>query len=77
MTRKEWLYEFGDNLAKILKEYPMTQTELAEVTGLSRSTINNYILGKRMPSVDAILAISYAINCTTDELIDFMEPIDR
>ena len=77
MKKNEWKYEFGANLDYLLKQYPMTRQELADATGLDRSTISNYILGKRMPTVDAILAIAYAIDCTTDELIDLDGPIDR
>lgn len=77
MEKNKWRSEFGENLEAMLREYPMTQKELADATGFSRAAINNYILGKRMPTVEAVLAIAYALDCTTDELIDLSGPIDR
>lgn len=77
MNLKQWRYEFGENLEAMLREYPMTQSELAEATGLDKSTISNYISGKRAPSVQAILAIAYALDCTTDDLIDLYGPLDK
>lgn len=77
MNAKQWRYEFGENLEALLREYPMTQKELADATGLTKAAISNYVLGKRIPTVEAVLAIAYALDCTTDDLIDLSGPIDR
>lgn len=77
MNLTAWKCDFGENLEVMLREYPMTQKELADATGLSTSAISNYVLGKRMPTVEAVLAIAYALDCTTDDLIDLSGPIDR
>lgn len=77
MKRCEWKFDFGENLELMLKEASITPAQLAYKTGLSRSTISNYILGKRMPTVEAVLAIAYVLDCSTDDLIDLSGPIDR
>ena len=67
----EWLDEFSQNLINMLKEANMTQRDLADASGLSEGTISKYIRGMAMPGVKAIINIAYALDCNTDELIDF------
>lgn len=76
MSEVEWLEEFGENLKGMLKDACMTQKELADATGLSESAISNYIHGKQIPTVRAIINICYEFACNTDELIDFGDRID-
>lgn len=75
MTEVEWLDIFGDNLKSMLEHANMTQMELAEYSGLSKGTISRYINKERIPSLRAIINISYALECDVGELIDFDEPI--
>lgn len=76
MTQYEWMDEFGDNLKCLLREARMSQQELADLSGLSKYTISNYIRAERMPSIKAVLKIAYALDCQLDDLIDFGEPIE-
>ena len=76
MTEDEWLEEFSDNLAYLLRENDITQKQLAEKTGLSIKTINSYINGTRKPGIKAIINISYALDCELISLIDFDDMID-
>ena len=71
MTEAAWVRTFGDNLASILDEYRITQRELADEAGLSESTISRYINKETAPSIFAIINISYALDISIDELIDF------
>lgn len=71
MIEREWLAIFGVNLIEMLDKAKMTQRDLADATGLSESSICKYIQGRQMPGVRAIINIAAALNCTTDELIDF------
>lgn len=71
MSEQEWLNIFGDNLQEMLNEARMTQRDLAEDTGLSESSISNYINKQRIPTVRAIINIAYSLDCDIDELIDF------
>lgn len=76
MSEIEWLDIFGTNLIVMLDENLMTQKDLAEATGLSEGTISKYVNKTQMPTVRAILNISYALNCSLDDLIDFGDTIE-
>lgn len=75
MSELQWLDIFGDNLARMMIESRMTQRELAELSGLSESTISRFVNKQMMPNVKSILNLSYALHCTMDELADFGETI--
>ena len=57
--------------AELRKEAGLSQAELAEQSGLSRSTISRLESGKQLPSVDTIIKLTGPLNCTADRL--FME----
>lgn len=76
MTEFQWLDIFGNNLARIMYESKLTQKDLSEMTGLSEPTISKYVNKLQMPSVKALLSLSYALGCTVDDLIDFGCTID-
>lgn len=75
MTELEWMDIFGDNLRDILKEYGMTQKDLADESGLSETTISRYVKKQRIPNMKAIVNIANALDLTTDELINLDERI--
>lgn len=75
MHENEWLDIFGDNLASMLYDARYTQRDLAEMSGLSESSISNYIHKRKMPSVKAIINIAYALDCNINDLIDFGDAI--
>lgn len=76
MSEMEWLHIFGDNLQCIMDEYCVTQYQLAEMTGLSQGTISKYVNKIQMPTVRALLAISYALDESLDDLMDFGDRIE-
>lgn len=76
MTELEWLNEFGERLKKMLETSGISQKELAKGTGLSEGAISNYINGRRIPSVKALINMSYELDCTLDELMEFGDRID-
>lgn len=76
MSEYEWLDIFADNLVDILKDARMSQNELADITGLSRSTVSKYINKKAMPGVKALINISEAVNVSLDELMFFDDVIE-
>lgn len=76
MSEKEWLREFGDNLRDIMKEKNLTQRELAKMTHLAPSTISKYLNEGLMPNAKAIVNLSYALDCSFEDLIDFFDTID-
>lgn len=76
MTQEEWKAIFGDNLSAILEEKGMTQSQLAKDAGLSVSRISEYVNKRTVPTIFALINIAYALDMSTDELIDFGERID-
>lgn len=71
MSQQEWLDIFGDNLASILEEQRISQKELSRLTGLSESTISRYINKLQMPNMRAIINISYALNWSFEDMLNY------
>ena len=58
-----------NNLKKIRLERGMTQTELAEKIGITRTAICNYEAGTREPDFETLRKLVSVLECTLDELI--------
>lgn len=71
MSQQEWLDIFGDNLVSILEEQRISQKELSRLTGLSESTISRYINKLQMPNMRAIINISYALNWSFEDMLNY------
>ena len=71
MGQQEWLDIFGDNLASILEEERISQRELARLTGLNESTISRYINKLQMPTVRAIINISFALDWQFEDMLNY------
>ena len=69
--QQDWLNIFGDNLASILEEERMSQRELARLTGLNESTISRYINKLQMPTVRAIINISFALEWQFEDMLNY------
>ena len=76
MSQQEWLDIFGDNLASILEEEQISQKELSRLTGLSESTISKYINKLQMPTVRAIINISYALDWSFEDMLNYGDIIE-
>lgn len=76
MTQSEWRNIFGHNLADILDEKGMSQSELARDAGLSVSRVSDYINENATPSIFNIINMAYALDMDVGELVDFDERID-
>lgn len=76
MSEKEWLDNFSEELKSLMEECGYSQSELAKDTGLSESTISNYLNKRQIPKATALLNIILALNCDFDELLYFGENID-
>ena len=77
MSQQEWLDIFGDNLANILEEEKISQKELSRLTGLSESTISKYINKLQMPTVRAIINISYALNWSFEDMLNYGDMLEE
>ena len=77
MSQQEWLDIFGNNLASILEEEKISQKELSRLTGLSESTISKYINKLQMPTVRAIINISYALDWSFEDMLNYGSILDE
>ena len=68
LSEEECRREFGRRLYKILRVKGVTQTELAEMTGIPGPMISNYIRGKRSPSFYKVDKIAKALQCSIEDL---------
>ena len=76
MSQQEWLDIFGNNLANILEEEKISQKELSRLTGLSESTISKYINKLQIPTVRAIINISYALDWSFEDMLNYGDIIE-
>ena len=76
MTEVEFMKIFGDSLCYELEDAWMSQQELADITGISKTTISRYVSGTQMPSLKNVINISKALDCNILDLIDSTEVID-
>jgi transcriptional regulator with XRE-family HTH domain len=60
---------FKDNLKRIRIERGLSQTELAELTGLTQVTISHYETGSQTPNVKTADKIAHALGVTLNELL--------
>lgn len=60
---------FQQNLRILRKNRNLTQKQLADALGISRSLISLYESGERVPSLKALLKISQYFGISNDELL--------
>jgi transcriptional regulator with XRE-family HTH domain len=63
------LAEVGPRLKRIRTERGVTLAELAEATGISKSTLSRLESGQRKPSLELLLPIAQAHQVPVDELV--------
>ncbi|GAA2632386.1 XRE family transcriptional regulator [Actinomadura fulvescens] len=63
------LAEVGPRLKRLRTERGVTLTSLAEVTGISKSTLSRLESGQRRPSLELLLPIAQAHQVPLDELV--------
>lgn len=64
--------KFQDNLRKLAKQY--TQQLIADKTGFSQSSINNYVTKRSEPSIQFLIALKNAFGISVDDFLfsDFL-----
>ncbi len=67
--RREIAIEFGGNLDELMKAAGMSRKQLAARSGVSKSSIDNYMVGRCEPTAFAIVKLAQAIGCSTDRLL--------
>jgi transcriptional regulator with XRE-family HTH domain len=63
------LAEVGPRLRRIRRQRGVTLTDLADATGISKSTLSRLESGQRKPSLELLLPISAAHQVPLDELV--------
>ena len=59
---------FADNMRKQMAVHGITQSELAKMTGIGRSSISQYLSGKNEPTDERKIVIAEAIGCQVSDL---------
>ncbi len=63
------MVDFGSNLKELRLKYKMTQKELADKVGVTKSVISYYELQERSPSPEVLIKLSGIFHVTTDYLL--------
>ena len=62
-------YEFGERLRALRTGHPMTQQQLSDEIGVTKSVVSAYEIGARYPSYPILLRIAEVFGVTTDYLL--------
>jgi DNA-binding XRE family transcriptional regulator len=68
-NKTKLLKKFGKNLRTIRLKKNISQSDLAIFTGIHRSTISNYELGKRNPDIVNLFKLAGMLKCQVGELV--------
>ena len=71
MNKKQIYKHLGINIKTARKQRGYTQSELADRIQKGRQFIGKIEIGFSKPSFDTIIDISYALNISLDELMNF------
>ena len=63
------MVDFGNNLKNLRHKYKMTQKELADKIGVTKSVVSYYELQERAPSPEVLIKLSRIFHVTTDYLL--------
>ena len=69
MERSVIIVDFGNKLKKLRLQAGLTQKQLAERIGVTKSVISFYELRERTPSPDILIKLSNVFHVTTDYLL--------
>ena len=65
--------DFVSNIKILRQEFNVSQPQLAKETGLKKSAIGHWEIGKRTPSATAVIILSRYFQVTTDYLLKISE----
>lgn len=63
------IVDFGNNLKKLRKQAGMTQQQLAERLGVTKSIVSYYELSERTPSPEVLVKLASVFRTSTDALL--------
>ena len=63
------MYQLGSRIKQLRMQKGLTQTQLAERLGITKSMISAYECGLRYPSLDMLIKFANSFHVTTDYLL--------
>lgn len=69
--------EFSERLRHIMEERGMTQSELAQLSGVSKSSISRYISGAWKGKQDTVYNLAHVLNVSEAWLMGYDVPMER
>ncbi len=63
------MVDFGDRLKYLRTKNKLTQAQLAELIGVTKSMVSAYETSMRLPSFDALIKLAHVFKVTTDYLL--------
>lgn len=61
--------KIGSNIRALRKKNYLTQEQLAETLNMTRQTLSNYELGKRIPDIYELIRIADLFHASLDEMV--------
>ena len=61
--------KIGSNIRALRKKNYLTQEQLAETLNMTRQTLSNYELGKRIPDIYELIRIADLFHVSLDEMV--------
>ena len=70
-TKEAWQKEFAKRLYYAMRRKGCSQTDLAEILGISPVVVNGWVNGKHTPRLDMAVRVAHILNYPVERLIDF------
>lgn len=77
MTKQELMKDIGTKLKSELNKKSMSQNELARRTGLSKSTISDYIRGDKLMTIYNLTIICQVLECRFSDIAQTVDYVER
>ena len=65
------MVDFGNRLKKLRQQEGLSQQQLADRLGVTKSVVSYYELHERYPSPDVLIKLSFIFHVSTDFLLGF------
>ena len=75
MSEVEFMDIFGDNLRDSMEMFGYNQKQLAREARISQATLSKYLSKQIMPSIPALINLTFALDCEISDLIPIYEPV--
>ena len=69
----DWRKIFPNRLNERREALGLTKTALAQHVGISKVSIREFEIGRKVPTVDTLVALAAVLDCSTDWLLGLAE----